>query len=203
MHPFLTDVAKARCEEVVREIESTTSAEVVVTVGTRSDLRTRAQLLSGLLFGFSTLLFLLFHPHEFLLTRIPMQVAIGGAIGALLARFASPWARLFATRAEIRGAARLAASAAFSDQGIFSTLGRTGILIHVSLWEQCVELRFDRGIHDALRLELGMKLPDLESALRKGSIEAFVETMKTWAAPLSRAFPKGEDDVNELPDGIL
>jgi putative membrane protein len=96
-----------------------------------------------------------------------------------------------------------AARAAFFDLGISRTSGRSGILVYVSLFERRCVVLTDIGLAPSL-LEPGWAAAQSELALtvKRRDWAAFHRTLESLGPVLGRAYPRSEDDVNELPDEV-
>jgi putative membrane protein len=73
--------------------------------------------------------------------------AAGGALGLLAAHLAPALRRRLAGAEQLDARTRQRAAAAFVEQEVFATAGRTGILIFLSLFERRVVVLADSGIH--------------------------------------------------------
>jgi putative membrane protein len=73
--------------------------------------------------------------------------AAGGALGLVAVHFAPPLHRWLAGAELVELRTRRRAAAAFLEQEVFQTAGRTGILLFVSLFERRVVVLADSGIH--------------------------------------------------------
>jgi putative membrane protein len=73
--------------------------------------------------------------------------AAGAALGLLAVHFAPPLRRWLAGAHLIELRTRERAAAAFVEQEVFQTAGRTGILLFLSLFERRVVVLADSGIH--------------------------------------------------------
>jgi putative membrane protein len=76
-----------------------------------------------------------------------LPAAAGGALGLLVVHFFPRLRRLLAGRAMLEARTTQRAAAAFLEQEVFRTAGRTGILLFLSLFERRVVVLADSGIH--------------------------------------------------------
>lgn len=81
---FFTDAARKRVTEAVADVESRTSAEVVVVVRRASSKWREVDLAVGAVTAFGVLLLLLFHPRPIAVEVMPLDVALAFAGGAVL-----------------------------------------------------------------------------------------------------------------------
>jgi putative membrane protein len=195
---FYTDAAKKRVAEAVADAEACTSAEVVVVVCRTSARWREVDLAVGAAASFGVLLLLLFHPRPIAVEIMPVDVALSFLGAAVLSASIAPFKRALLPRARVADQVRRAAKAAFVDQGVSRTRGRTGILVYASTFERRVEVVADVGV-DAKLLELQTKA--LAASLARGAdLDAFVEGVRAIGPALAAALPRADDDVNELPD---
>lgn len=202
--PWFAPAASARVADVVRRVESQTSAEIVVTVRAASDAYRDADLLAGSLLGFLLLCVYLYAPVTFTDDLVGPAVALAFTLGFLLSARVAPVRRLFLARGRRRSAVRAAAREAFVDQSIATTRGRTGVLVFVSLLERRVEVVPDVGVTNApLPAHWETTVAALERSLEPGlDLARFEQALAALAAPLSQALPRQDGDVNELPDEV-
>jgi putative membrane protein len=85
------------------------------------------------------------------------------------------------------------------------TAGRTGILIYLSLIERRAEIVADESIHSAVPNELwGKAMADMLAEVRDGRIaDGMIAAIGDVGGILSEHFPRGDDDMNELPDRLI
>jgi len=192
-----TDVAAA-----IREVESVTSAEIVVAVRPKSGHYRHTDYLIGFVFAFAALLILLFDSHEYAVTFMPIDTLIAFVIGTLVSANVPPLRRLLTSNKLMLTNVRTGARATFVELGISRTTGRTGILVYASMFERNVEVVSDTGIDVAvLGAAFTNAVASLDSAVRKGaSFPNFLSALRALGPVLSKALPRLEGDVNELPD---
>jgi len=203
--PSFTDkAAKAEVAAAIRDIETATSAEVVVAVRPTSGHYRHTDYAVGFALSFVALLVFLFDSHEFSIDWMPVDTLAAFALGAATSSFLPPLRRLLTSRKLIRKNVATAARATFVDLGIARTAGRSGILVFVSMFERRVEIVSDIGIDVAV---LGPAFADAVHALG-GSLSGsqrfprFVQALRSLGPILAQALPRRTDDVNELPDEL-
>ena len=93
----------------------------------------------------------------------------------------------------------------FTESGAVNTRDRTGILFFISLRERRVEIIADEGINSRVGTGAWDEiLNNLLAAIRRGEAAAGLEqAIMDCAGILEQHFPVKNDDVNELPDGIV
>lgn len=158
--------------------------------------------LCGSLPAFIALVAMLYVPQEIPLVLFPAGVLLAFAVGAWLGVALPGVRRRLLSRKLIESQVRMAARAAFVELGVSRTSRRTGILVFVSTLERRVEVIPDIAVDPAtLGAEWQQALDALQAAVATSrSPETFFEALRRLEAPLARALPRFEDDVNELPD---
>jgi putative membrane protein len=201
---FFLSAARAKVTEAIKLAEAKTSAELVVTVQRQSGDYRAADYVVGAVMALGVLCLLLFHPASFAVASMPLEVALGFAAGALLSRY-SPSLRRALTPKKVRARqVRLAARAAFVDQRIHQTTGRTGVMIYLSTFERAVEVVADIGLGPGVQGEGWTRaVAALEGAARDLAFDRFVEGVRDLGAALGTALPHRAGDVNELPDEVV
>jgi putative membrane protein len=195
---FYTDAARKQVTEAVVDVESRTAAEVVVVVHRTSGAWREVDLAAGAAAAFGVLLLVLFHPRPIPVVAMPVDVALGFVAGAVLCASLSPLKRALLPRRRMRAQVLAMARAAFVEQGVSRTTGRTGLLVYVSTFERRVEVVTDVGVDPkAVQAELDA----LRSSLAGGAdFDGFIAKLRALGPPLGTLLPRSPDDVNELPD---
>lgn len=93
----------------------------------------------------------------------------------------------------------------FAESGAVNTRDRTGILFFISLRERQVEIIADEGINSKVEPdEWSSILNSLLSEIKKGNAaEGLERAIMDCSEILEKYFPVKNDDINELPDGIV
>lgn len=202
---FLDDRGKEALRGAVRAVEERSAAEVVILVRERSGPYLHASLLSGAIAAYLTLWFQLFSPWEYSLLLIQLApAAVGTAIG-MLTSVLPDLQRLLTPRHIREGYVRTKARAAFHDQGIADTRGRTGILVYVSRLEREAEVLADRGVRDAVDAQAWERAASLiraSAGRRMPDAAALAIAIASLGDLLQPVLPRSADDVNELADDI-
>jgi putative membrane protein len=201
---FYEDRPKSETKKAVQDIESGTSAEVVVALRRSAADYRDASYLFGFLVALASLLVMLFAEYAFALVAFPGGMIASFLVGTYVAARIAPVRRLLTRRSERLRAVQAAARAAFVDLGVSRTQGRTGILVFVSMFEREVEIVSDIGVDAAgLGEDWTRAVVALRGALRPApSFDRFAERLRALAPPLAAALPRAADDVNELPDEV-
>lgn len=85
------------------------------------------------------------------------------------------------------------------------TYGRTGVLIYLSMAEHRAEIVADEAIALKVPAEVwGLAMADMLAEIRKGcTAEGIAAGVRDVGAVLAEHFPRGSEDVNELPDRLI
>jgi putative membrane protein len=85
------------------------------------------------------------------------------------------------------------------------TTGRTGVMIYLSMREHRAEIIGDESIATVVSAEVwGEAMGDMLIEIRKGRIaEGLAVGIGDVGFVLAQHFPRGADDVNELPDRLI
>jgi len=85
------------------------------------------------------------------------------------------------------------------------TLGRTGILIYLSMREHRAEIVADEAIAAKVPAEVwGQAMADMLVHIKEGRIaEGMVAGIQDVGMVLSQHLPRADDDLNELPDRLI
>jgi putative membrane protein len=203
MNSFFTQATKDAVKQSVQAIERQTSAEIVVTVRTRSSNYREADYVVGFAFAFSTLAVLTYVPVELNAMWFPLEVLVAFILGVVLTANAWPLKSLVIPRGRKRDEVTLAGSAYFHEQKLARTRGRSAILVYVSLSEKIVHFACDLGVPlDKVGAGLATIQAELEAALSSGDAKGFADRLVALGPLLTKDMPRAADDVNELPDEV-
>jgi putative membrane protein len=201
---FLEQSTRERTSQVICEIEAETSVEVVVTVRKAAAPYWRTQLAFGAALAFGVLSVLLFSPTVYPALLIPVDTALALLLGVIICRALPPLRRLLTPQRVQSAAMRSAAERAFTELKIERTRDRSGLLLYVALFERQVLLRPDAGIDvSLLGQEYERVVGALNTAVGKLDAGAFVLALGELRQPLSQAYPRRHDDVNELQNEVV
>src|SRR5215831_7017646 len=95
---FTDQTARADVASAIREVESVTSAEIVVAVRPTSGHYRHTDYLVGFGFAFIALLIFLFDSHEFSIDWMPIDTLIAFAIGTIFSANVPPLRRLLTSK---------------------------------------------------------------------------------------------------------
>ena len=206
---FLDQRESAALEQAIADLEAKTGVQLVTAVIGKADsyveLPWKAFALGTALAGLVLVVADALSPRwSGAENALIFAVAIlgAGAVSALLAVAAPPYARLFlrANRRDLE--VRHYAQAFFMRRELFATRGRTGILLLVSLFERKVEILADVGLHarfDAAdwRTVIDAMTPLLRERRCVGALQQGVARIEALLLAKGMTAARGG---NELPD---
>lgn len=194
---------RQRIQAAVRAAEERTAGEIAVVYTRRAGdyAFRRASLSFGLSVAASSEALLLFPEVP------PVLILLGQLPVALLAYLAFGWApllRLIAGRAVREACVRERALRSFVEDGVTETRDRSGVLIFLSEAEHQVIILADKGINDRVApTEWQQDVASLVSAIAAGrAAEGVVAVVERIGGLLAEAFPRRDDDENELSDAV-
>jgi putative membrane protein len=212
---FFTSDERERIGKAVREAEKQTSGEIVPVVATSSGRYERAEDLGGILFSLAALTacWLRFQrvlpvqgdwSHGYRLTlglgSLLLIVIAGFMLGVAVTSRVAWLKRLLATHRQMRREAERGAEEAFARFRVARTVGGTGILLYVSLFERMVCVLGDAPIGAKLDQEIWNKIHATitDGIRRKRPADAFCQAIARCGELLSQHFPRCAGDVNKL-----
>src|SRR5690606_17384562 len=143
---FLEQSARSRTTEAIKQIESVTAAEVVVTVHKAAAKYRRTSVSLGGAFAVLVALVMLLSPRVYRCLVIVLDVALAWLVGFALCeavpRLKHALTRDGALATEVEQAARRA----FDELKVGGTKDKTGLLVYVALFERRVQVLPDSGI---------------------------------------------------------
>ena len=187
--------------DCVKQIETTTDAELVLIVRARSGSYRHADYLFGALLAFAGLLFLLFSPFDFHQYWVPIDVALLFAGGAFISSRSNFLRRLLTSEKFRSEAVRKGAAAMFYEAGIANTNAELGLLIYLSILERRLELIADRGVLKGVNaLEWNQVVFELHEAGRKPEPQSLHDELQKLGCLLAKHLPATGENPNELSD---
>lgn len=219
----MSEADHLRVSEAVRAAESGTAGEIVTIVADHSDRYLDIALWwsVGVMIVMVTLLALFPQSYDSLAAlatggwlvetgfadglRVALAVAvISFGIARLLMQFV-PLRLLFTPGIVKASRVRRRAVRYFKAGAERRTVGRTGILIYLSLKERRAEIVADEAIHSVVaQEEWGKAMADMLAHVREGRIaDGMIAAINDVGVILSANFPRAEDDRNELPDRLI
>ena len=196
---------KKNISEAIRQIELSTSGELVPVVSNKSNNYYFQRLIFSVFFSYFIAEALLFIPYFFV--KLEFILLIHLAIFLILFSITSLdfVTRRIVTKKQKYKAVKKQALAAFYSNELYETSDRTGILIYISLLEKQVVVLGDKGINSKLHesswedvvkiIISGIKSKSIANGLIEG-IKACTELLKTH-------FPIKANDVNEIKNELI
>jgi putative membrane protein len=202
--PLLSPADAARLEALIDYVETHTEAEIVVIEAAACGAwaAQRAWLAGGGLLAVGFALHALF-PGLGTSWVLALQ-----ALGAPLAWWGAGrpvlLSRLIPAEAA-RAAVDSRARQLFAERGLYQTRARSGVLILISDLERRVAILADQGVHSRLGDEEWRRdVAELTAAIRAGrAASGLTGVIQQLGEKLASAFPRADDDVDELGDSVL
>lgn len=207
----------------VAEAEANTSGEIVTVLADRSDGYTDVALLWAVAISFTAMAVVTVFPAFFtaLADRLLGNWSHIWTAGQLLTlvttiglvKFLAIWAlqlwqplkfALIPRPVKI-ARARDAAIRHFKVGAERRTHGRTGVLLYLSMREHRAEIVADEAIAAKVDAEVwGKAMADMLAEIRQGHVaEGLAAGVRDVGEVLAEHFPRGADDINELPDRLI
>ena len=203
----------------VAAAERNTSAEIVPCVATSSGRYDRAEDVVGLWLGMIALVavYCLWPPPSsesgswdspepwMFPAGMVLATVAGFVVGAVVASRLGWLRRLFTPRRQMCDEVIERARAVFFDQRVHHTVGATGVLLYVSLYERKAVVLADEAIVDKLGPNALQDVCDaLTAHLRRSHpADALCQAIAATGDKLAAVLPRAADDVNELPDALV
>lgn len=219
----LDDAGRALVAAAVTEAESATSGEIVAVLADTSDGYTDVALLWAAGAAFTAMSVFAAFPepfldrwdawfagwgHEWTAGEIASMVIALGLLKFIAVILVQQWQPL--KYALIPGPTK---TIRVHDQAVRQfkvgaqarTTGRTGVLIYLSMREHRAEIVADESIAAKVSAEVwGEAMGDMLAEIRKGRIaEGLAVGIRDVGFVLAEHFPRGSEDVNELPDRLI
>ena len=221
--PALTQEDHAKVSDAVKAAEQHTSGEIVTVVAERSDGYSDIALAWAALIAFTLLTLVAFLPQVILdpITALgghwnagwtPSELfTVASSLGILTFLIAwllqlAPGIRIALVPSRVKtDRAENRAIDLFKVGAERRTHGRTGVLIYLSLYEQRAEIVADQAITEKVAPEVwGEAMADMLAEIRHGRLaEGLAAGVRDVGAILAEHFPRGEDDLNEIPDRLI
>ncbi len=220
---WLDDTGRKLVADAVTSAESTTSGEIVTVLAERSDGYTDVALLWATAAAFTAMSVFAAIPqpfldiwdllvggwgHQWTTGEIATMVIGLGLITFVAVLLVQQWQPLkFWLIPAPTKTARVHAQAIrqFKVGAERRTTGRTGVLIYLSMREHRAEIVADESIAAKVPPEVwGEAMGDMLAEIRKGRVaEGLAVGIRDVGFVLAEHFPRGAEDVNELPDRLI
>jgi putative membrane protein len=220
---FLDKDGHRLVSEAVTAAESATSGEIVTVLAERSDGYTDVALLWAAGAAFTAMSVFAAYPQPFLdvwdgafagwghrwttgeIASYVIALGLLKFLGVWLVQLWQPlkFALIPAPTKTIRVRAQAVRQFKVGAQG--RTTGRTGVLIYLSMREHRAEIVADESIAARVPAEVwGEAMGDMLAHIRKGAVaEGLAAGVRDVGFVLAEHFPRGAEDVNELPDRLI
>ena len=192
-----------RLEDLVRDLEATTDAEVVLVLARRADNYLYAPTLVAAIAGMLIPLISIYWPfwldtNELVLVQATVFICL-----ALLFRIPALQRKLVPKRTKFFRASNLAMRH-FLAQGVHTTKNNLGVMIFVSEFERYIEIIADHGItkkigDDTWSKEVDLAVPHLK---QNNAFNAFTSVLRDVGGILQDNFPITEEK-EELPNHVI
>jgi putative membrane protein len=202
-HDLATEHARGQVAGAIAAAESTTAGEIVVVIAPRCDDYVLVPL------AWAAIVALAVPPVLYWLFWLSPVTIYAATIAtfAFLALVLGLWpVRLAVTpRAVRRKHARRCAREQFLTQELYTTRGRTGVLIFVALAERYCEILADTAIAERVAPEAWRGIIDrLLAEIRAGrAVAGLVGAVSAAGTILAEHFPPGADNPDALPDHLI
>jgi putative membrane protein len=220
---YLDEAGHQLVSAAVTEAESATSGEIVTVLADRSDGYTDVALLWAVGAAFTVMSVFAAIPqpfldvwdwliggwgHEWTTGELASMVIALGLVKFVAVMLIQQWEPLkFALIPAPTKTIRVHNQAVrqFKVGADRRTTGRTGVLIYLSMREHRAEIVADESIAAIVPAEVwGEAMGDMLALIRKGeTAEGLAVGIRDVGFVLAQHFPRGDDDVNELPDRLI
>lgn len=211
---FLGEADRENVRRRVREVEASTSAEIVPLIRSASSAYRTALLRGSLAAGTvvaaaATALDAAYKPWGTLslvdLWVFPVVFAICFAVVFLTSSWVPSLAKVLVSRGEMSEEVAEAAITAFYRHRVSETRGRTGILLFVSVFERRVVVLADAGISAKVPQGAWQQVVDIVlEGIREGrAVDGLCRAITRCGEIVAAQLPIAADDTNELGDLIV
>lgn len=190
-----------RVEELTDLIEQGSSAEVVVTIASRSGSYRDVDHTWGAVMALVSLVVLVFSPlvvsHGGLLSNLLLSYGLGW----FLARRIPALRRIFTSAARRRQQVCDAARLAYFDAALDATPTRVGVMLYLSLFERDLEIVADHGVVSAMG-----RAPqhEFEESIRQATdaerLDVMLSGLERYGAILQKLLPAGPETIHTIPN---
>ncbi|MBI9078864.1 MAG: TPM domain-containing protein [Pseudodesulfovibrio sp.] len=202
---FLSQEEQDTLIQCVKDVEKSTSGEIVPVLASISYDYPQAAHLGGLTLGI-----LLSTGIAMLLGQEDMWVFLGlflvtYVVFSRLLTAIPALKKPFISKREMKEEVEEAAFTAFYLNGLHRTRDLTGVIIYVSVFERSVQVLADKGINDKVDPEVWNEVVDMiTEGIRAGRAgEALCQGVKRCGELIVEHFPVKHDDTDELPNLIV
>ncbi len=214
MQNIFSEAEQARIAEAVQQAEGRTSGEIVPFIMPRSD-RYHAAVWRGASLAAVIVLGLAMATKQFHdgwglawlydSRSIALMALLAGSLGAALSAWVPAIKRRLVGESQLTRMVHLQAMRAFTEEEVFDTRDRTGILLFISLFEHRIEVLGDTGINAKVSADDWTDVVDrIRKGIQQGNLaNGLIDAIDRCGELLER---KGveirPDDTNELSDKV-
>jgi len=216
---FFSEEERKSVNTAVAQAEKKTSSEIVPVVATSSGRYDRPEDIVGLFFGLVVTAIILWQvsftseqgarewggtPRILDVLLLLISIVIGFIAGTAVASRIAWLRRLFTPRRQMKEEVEAKASQVFFDSSIHHTIGGTGVLIYISLYERLAVVLGDKAVVEKIGQEgIDELCETLTRSIGRGFTQALVDTIELTGEKLEPVLPRAKDDVNELHDSLV
>ncbi len=211
---FLNETQKKAIEGCVREVEKSTSGEIVPMVVSASYHYPMANLIGALAISLlvSIAVTLVISIRRswaevsvYYLWLFPAVFAVTFLLFHELLRRLPAFKRLFISKGEIAEEVEEAALTSFYRRGLHNTRDKTGILIFISVFERRACVLADEGINARVDARVWQEIVDLviQGIKQRRQSEAICRAVQRCGDLIREHFPIKPEDTNELDNLIV
>ena len=202
-HTFIPTPDDLRISEAIAHAESKTSGEIVAVVASESDNYLYAPVLWAALLALMAAWPLIYLTWMSVQWIYVVQLIVFAALSLVLS--SRPIRYRLVPRSILEGRAHARAVEQFLVQNLHTTVGRTGVLIFVSVAERYAEILADSGIHGKVAEGTWQRIVDtLTAHIGDGrTTDGFVAAIEAVGRHLAEHFPPGSAPANALPNHLI
>ncbi len=211
---FLSEKDKERIIESVKEVEKTTSGEIVPMIVSTSYHYPLADVLGALsLSAIVAVLVTLYVSYAkswegfsiYDLWTFPGVFSVSFLVFFFVVKFVLPVKRLFISKEEMKEEVEEAALTSFYKKGLGNTRDKTGVLIYISVFERMAYVLADEGINAKVNPEVWNDVVNLviRGIKERRPADGIIEAVKLCGELLRDNFPIKPDDTDELENLIV
>ena len=202
-HTFIRTPDDRRISHAISEAEAKTSGEIVAVVASESDSYLYAPFLWAALAALAVMWPLAYLTWMTVQWIAVIQLLVFAGLALILS--SRPLRYRLVPRSILTERAHARAVEQFLVQNLHTTLGRTGVLIFVSVGERYAEILADAGIHQKVAEGTWQGIVDeLTSHIGAGrTTDGFVAAIEHVGKHLAEHFPPGSAPANALPNHLI
>ena len=200
---FIPTPEDQRVSEAIAKAEATTSGEIVAVVASESDSYLYAPFLCAALASLVAAWPLIYFTWLSVQWIYVIQLLLFATLSAVLAL--RPLRYRLVPRSVLVERAHARAVEQFLAQNLHTTIGRTGVLIFVSVAERYAEILADAGIHQKVPEGTWQVIVDeMTAEIGEGrTTDGFVKAVEQVGKHLARHFPPGSVPAHTLANHLI